>query len=51
MTGAERASAHDHQHCIDDALGRASAICEQSGGRLTPIVSERIVWSGYAGQS
>ena len=50
MAAAERASAHDHQHCIDDALGRASAICEQSGGRLTPLRRRvlELVWHSHA---
>ena len=41
MTRAQGAAAHDHQHCIDDALGRASTICAQSGGRLTPLPPPR----------
>src|SRR5262245_44010682 len=50
MSSLEHASAHDHQHCIDDALVRASAICEQSGGRLTPLRRRvlELVWHSHA---
>src|SRR5882724_8224269 len=50
MTAAERASAHDHQHCIDDALVRAATICAQSGGRLTPLRRRvlELVWHSHA---
>ncbi len=35
MTPARWGEGHDHQHCIDDALGSAAALCQQSGARLT----------------
>jgi Fur family zinc uptake transcriptional regulator len=47
---AQGTTAHDHQHCIDDALVRASTICAQSGGRLTPLRRRvlELVWHSHA---
>ena len=50
MTPLGQAAAHDHQYCIDEALGRAAAICEESGGRLTPLRRRvlELVWRSHA---
>jgi len=41
---------HDHQHCIDDALDRAAALCEQRGTKLTDIRRRvlELVWRNHA---
>jgi Fur family zinc uptake transcriptional regulator len=41
---------HDHQHCIDDALDRAAALCEQRGSKLTDIRRRvlELVWRSHA---
>jgi Fur family transcriptional regulator, zinc uptake regulator len=41
---------HDHQHCIDDALDRAAALCEQRGSKLTDIRRRvlELVWRNHA---
>ena len=41
---------HNHQHCIDDALDRAAALCEQRGSRLTDIRRRvlELVWRNHA---
>jgi Fur family zinc uptake transcriptional regulator len=41
---------HDHRHCIDDALGRAAALCGRRGARLTDIRQRvlELVWRSHA---
>jgi Fur family transcriptional regulator, zinc uptake regulator len=50
MAPVAGADEHDHQHCIDAALARASAICAQSGRRLTPLRRRvlELVWQSHA---
>ena len=40
---------HDHSHCIDDALQKASAICQANGVRLTPLRKTvlELVWQSH----
>lgn len=40
---------HDHQHCIDHALGSAASLCEQSGARLTKLRRRvlELVWQSH----
>jgi Fur family transcriptional regulator, zinc uptake regulator len=40
---------HDHDLCIEDALGRASALCEAQGVRLTELRHAvlELVWRGH----
>ena len=49
VAAAPQRRRHDHQHCIDDAIERAVAICAQRGARLTPIRRQvlEIVWRGH----
>ncbi len=40
---------HDHQHCIDDALGNAATLCQQRGARLTRLRRRvlGLVWQSH----
>ena len=42
-------SAHNHDHCIDEALGAADAICTEAGARLTPLRRRvlEMVWQSH----
>ena len=41
---------HDHERCIDDALGKAAALCARRGARLTELRRRvlELVWQGHA---
>jgi Fur family transcriptional regulator, zinc uptake regulator len=41
---------HDHDHCVEDALERAEAVCEARHVRLTAIRRDvlELVWSSHA---
>jgi Fur family transcriptional regulator, zinc uptake regulator len=41
---------HDHAACVDEALDRAAALCEQRGARLTDLRRQvlELVWRGHA---
>jgi Fur family zinc uptake transcriptional regulator len=43
------AAAHDHRRCIDDALDKAAALCEQRGARLTELRRRvlELVWRSH----
>ena len=43
------APGHDHERCIDDALGRAAALCARRGARLTDLRHRvlELVWQGH----
>ncbi|SNB55241.1 Fur family transcriptional regulator, zinc uptake regulator [Arboricoccus pini] len=43
-------ASHDHDHCIETALGRAVAICAHQGARLTALRRRvlELVWSSHA---
>ncbi len=48
-TGTLPQDSHDHATCVGTALGRARALCDARGVRLTPL-RERVlelVWSGH----
>ncbi|MCH7865167.1 MAG: transcriptional repressor [Proteobacteria bacterium] len=40
---------HNHDHCLEGALGRAAALCGERGVRLTPIRRRvlELIWSGH----
>jgi Fur family zinc uptake transcriptional regulator len=40
---------HDHGRCVDDALGRAAALCARRGARLTDLRRRvlELVWEGH----
>ena len=40
---------HDHDHCIDEALARAQAICREKGVRLTPQREQvlSLIWQSH----
>lgn len=40
---------HDHDHCLEGALGRAAALCGERGVRLTPLRRRvlELIWSGH----
>ena len=40
---------HDHDHCMESALDRASALCGERGVRLTPLRRRvlELVWVGH----
>lgn len=42
-------SPHDHQACIEEALARAQALCNQRGVRLTPLRKTvlSLVWQNH----
>ena len=44
------APGHDHDHCVEDALTRAEALCRSHGSRLTEIRREvlELVWKNHA---
>ncbi|CAO3420164.1 Fur family transcriptional regulator [Azospirillum doebereinerae] len=46
---APPASAHDHSHCVSDALTRADSLCAERGARLTSLRRRvlELVWSGH----
>ncbi len=46
---AQPGRSHDHDKCVDRALGDAEAICEERGVRLTPLRQKvlELVWSGH----
>ncbi len=48
--GARPLRAHDHTHCVADALAAAEARCGESGAQLTPIRRRvlELVWSSHA---
>jgi len=41
--------AHDHHACIDSAVSRARALCEEQGARLTPVRQRvlELVWANH----
>jgi Fur family zinc uptake transcriptional regulator len=41
---------HDHAACVDDALDRAAALCDERGARLTALrrLVLELVWRGHA---
>lgn len=43
------AEEHDHASCVDDAIGRAEAICRTRGERLTPLRRQvlKLVWNSH----
>ena len=45
----DRAPDHDHEQCIDDALGKAAALCARRGARLTDLRRRvlELVWQGH----
>ena len=42
-------SAHDHQHCVEDALRTAEAVCSTKGARLTSLRRRvlELVWQSH----
>ena len=40
---------HDHERCVDDALGKAAALCARRGARLTDLRRRvlELVWQGH----
>ena len=40
---------HNHQHCIDDALTQAKALCRARGAQLTPLREQilRLIWTSH----
>jgi len=48
--GSFRRAAHDHRHCIDEALDRAATLCGRRGARLTDIRRRvlELVWNSHA---
>jgi Fur family transcriptional regulator, zinc uptake regulator len=44
------APGHDHARCVDDALGKAAALCARRGARLTELRRRvlELVWQGHA---
>lgn len=48
-TFAEIACDHDHARCLDDALARAEAVCQDRGARLTPVRRRvlELVWADH----
>lgn len=40
---------HNHQHCIDDALSQAKALCRERGAQLTPLREQvlRLIWTSH----
>ena len=49
VTGMKTA-AHDHEHCIAEALGAAESLCGERGARLTDIRRRvlELVWQSHA---
>ncbi|MGH6991360.1 MAG: transcriptional repressor [Stellaceae bacterium] len=47
--GAFARSDHDHDHCVDAALGRAEALCRAQDARLTHLRREvlELIWRGH----
>jgi Fur family zinc uptake transcriptional regulator len=47
---AQALHAHDHRHCIDDALSRAETVCAERGARMTPLRRRvlELVWDSHA---
>ena len=43
------AVAHDHDHCVEDALAAADRLCSEKGLRFTPLRRRvlELVWSGH----
>jgi Fur family zinc uptake transcriptional regulator len=43
------APGHDHRRCVDDALGKAAALCARRGARLTDLRRRvlELVWQGH----
>ncbi len=41
--------AHDHSHCVDNALASAERICLEAGARLTPLRKRvlELVWASH----
>jgi len=42
-------SAHNHQHCVDEALEEAKRLCDQRGARLTPLRLQvlALIWQNH----
>ena len=40
---------HDHGHCLETALDRAAALCQERGVRLTPLRRRvlELIWAGH----
>lgn len=49
MTSSSVCQPHNHNICIEDALTRAEAVCEQRGVRLTPLRKTvlALVWQNH----
>ncbi|HEX5077832.1 MAG TPA: transcriptional repressor [Geminicoccaceae bacterium] len=47
--GRGAAPDHDHERCVDDALGRAATLCARRGARLTDLRRRvlELVWQGH----
>ena len=45
-----RAAQHNHQHCIEEALLRAEALCATQGARLTPLRRRvlELIWRSHS---
>jgi Fur family zinc uptake transcriptional regulator len=50
MNAPQALHAHDHRHCIDDALSRAETVCAERGARMTPLRRRvlELVWDSHA---
>ncbi len=48
-TAKAAAVAHDHDHCVEDALAAADRLCSEKGLRFTPLRRRvlELVWSGH----
>lgn len=43
-------TAHDHRHCLDEAIDKAERLCRKRGMRLTPLRRRvlELVWGGHS---
>jgi Fur family zinc uptake transcriptional regulator len=50
MNASQALNAHDHRHCIDDALTRADSVCAERGAKMTPLRRRvlELVWDSHA---
>ena len=46
---AAATTAHDHDHCIDDAMARAEALCAKRGSRFTDLRRNvlQLIWADH----
>lgn len=44
------ASRHNHQHCLNEALAAAEALCASRGANLTPVRRRvfELIWQGHS---